>query len=71
MEKISWKSKLFFRLNNCSTYLTKHNSIWPKAVSMPLTIWNLFVHKSDNGRVTGLPLFTTRNANFATIFYTW
>ena len=27
-----------FHYNNCSTYMTKHNSIWSKALSMPLTI---------------------------------
>ena len=39
MKVISWKNKPIFN-DNSSVYETKHNSIWSKALSMPLTIWN-------------------------------
>ena len=38
MKVISWKSELFFTETICSSYKEKHNAIWSKAISMPLTI---------------------------------
>ena len=40
MKVISWKNKLIFTEIIPSVYKTKHNSIWSKALLMPLTIWN-------------------------------
>ena len=39
MEVISWKNMPIFT-DYSSPDKTKHNSIWSKALSMPLTIWN-------------------------------
>ena len=38
MEVIFWNRSLF-SLKKSYVYKTKHNSIWSKALSMPLTIW--------------------------------
>ena len=37
---ISWKKHANYNCNYPSADKTKHNSIWSKALSMPLTIWN-------------------------------
>ena len=70
MKVIYWKSKLFFHGNGSSTYMTKHNSIWSKALSMPLTIWKFVWSLNLTMAVTGPPLFATSYVSFATTFYT-
>ena len=40
MEVIFWNSKLIVTEKKSYVCKTKHNSIWSKALAMPLTIWN-------------------------------
>ena len=52
MNVISWKNMQIFT-KIILLIRTKHNSIWSKALSMPLTIWNFVCHRSDNGWKVG------------------
>ena len=60
--------------NNSSADKTKHNSIWSKALSMPLTILELCLvinlTKGGNWAITLSQLFDTGYVSFATTIYT-
>ena len=67
--KISSENK-----GNSSSAETKHNSIWSKALSMPLTIWNfvlvIYLSMGGNWVVIKPSMFATRYVSFAAKVYT-
>ena len=64
-----------FLCNNSSIYKTKHNSVWSRALSMPLTIimefWLVMnLTMGGNRAVTWRPIVATRYVKFATTLNT-
>ena len=73
MEVISLKNMPIFT-DFFSADKTKNNSIWSKALSMPLTIYGIVfvinLTKDGNLAITQPPIFATGYVSFATTFCT-